>query len=161
MFEKETLQDFRLNHSSVIPLLQISSLYRICPHFSSKPRPRYHTVNEGNEGEGLSNLVSKPQDNLRSTNYSINGAKLLQSLSQWKVMVSRPESYLLENFYSREHQRVHITKQRAPKLSTITWGHCLEILIPEPHPPLPSPTDPDSLVWAWKLEFLISSPGGC
>lgn len=80
--KRKALQDFRLNHSSVIPLLQISSLYRICPHFSPKPRPRYHTVNEGNEGEGLSNLVSKPQDNLRSANYPIDGTKLCITESQ-------------------------------------------------------------------------------
>ena len=39
-------------------------------------------MNEGNEGEGLSNLVSKPQDNLRSANYPIDGTKLCITESQ-------------------------------------------------------------------------------
>lgn len=38
------LQDFKLNHSSVIPLLQISLLYLVCSHLSSKLRPRCYTV---------------------------------------------------------------------------------------------------------------------
>lgn len=77
-------------------------------------------------------------------------------LRQWGAVVPIPGRYFLENS-SRESQKVNITKQQTPKLLTITGGGaaCLEILIPELHP---NPTGSDSLAWAWKLQYLISSP---
>ena len=53
--------------------------------------------------------------------------------------------------------RVNIIEEQAPTLSTVTSGHCVEILTPEL---LPSPAGPDSLAWAWKLKCLMSLPGG-